>query len=144
MKTYKSTFRLISIVIISIFLFTCSSDENLIDSKPSEAYFYIGYDSTGIRINQGCIRYDFVDSIRIKGEWPLESLSYVENIGDQIGHGELSGEVYSDTVFIDLNPQYRDRNVYLIGRQREEVITGIWQWVTYPGITNWGTFKAEK
>ena len=141
---YKSTFRLISIVIFSIFLFTCSTDESLIGTKPTDAYFYIGYDSTGMKINQGWIKYEFIDSIRVKGEWHLESLSYIENIGDQIGHGELSGAVYSDTVGLNLNPQYKDRNVYLIGIKREDVLKGVWQWITFPGLTNWGTFKAEK
>ena len=97
-----------------------------------------------MKINQGWIKYEFIDSIRVKGEWHLESLSYIENIGDQIGHGELSGAVYSDTVGLNLNPQYKDRNVYLIGIKREDVLKGVWQWITFPGLTNWGTFKAEK
>ena len=144
MKKNKSTFKIFLLIFLSILLFSCSTDESLIGSKPIDAYFYIGYDSTGIKINHGWIKYEFIDSIRVKGEWYLEGLSYVENIGDQIGHGELSGVVYSDTVGLNLNPQYKDRNVYLIGIQREDVITGVWHWITFPGLTNWGTFKAEK
>ena len=144
MKKYKSPFQIILIIFLPLLLFTCSTDESLIGSKPTDAYFYMGYDSTGLKINQGWIKFEFIDSIRVKGEWHFESNSYVNNIGDQIGYGELLGEVYTDTVFIDLNPHYRDRNVYLIGTQRKEVITGIWEFVTFPGLTNWGTFKAEK
>ena len=148
MKKYRTSlealFLMVFYFLLLVSFLTCSKDESLIGTRPIDTYSYIGYDSSGIAINQGWIKYRLTDSYRVKGEWHLESINYIKNIGQQIGNGELTGEIHSDTIFFNLNPPYLDNNVILIGNLLSDKISGVWQWITYAGLTNWGTFRAEK
>ncbi|MBN2426634.1 MAG: hypothetical protein JXR46_12300 [Calditrichaceae bacterium] len=45
---------------------------------------------------------------------------------------------------MELNPKYKDNNMYLEGIISDEYIEGKWYWIPFSGITNWGIFKASK
>ena len=84
------------------------------------------------------------DSVTIEGSWLLEKLINRDDLGPQFGEGELIGRIKDSSIWMELNPQFRDHNLGLIGTISDSHIDGKWYWVSFPGVTNWGTFKAEK
>jgi len=132
---------------IGIVFFTLScSEKNIIAGLDviENRYSYIGYDSTGVKIVQGWIEINFADSVRVVGNWKLSKIENPQNIGPQTGTGELSGIVEKEQIFIDLNPDYRDNNVLLHADFTRDKIEGQWNYVGFPGVMNYGSFKATK
>jgi hypothetical protein len=66
------------------------------------------------------------------------------DIGPQVGEGSLIGSIINSSISIELNPQFRDNNLGLAGTINDNIIEGKWYWSSFPGLTNWGTFKAIK
>jgi len=46
-------------------------------------------------------------------------------------------------LWIELNSQYKDNNLQLIGTLENSSYNGIWAWILFPEITGEGTFKAD-
>jgi hypothetical protein len=81
----------------------------------------------------------------ISGEWQLIMIGNIKNAGDQFGSGSLNGLVISDVNYhINLNPQMADNNVFLEGILTGDSLNGSWNWSTFIGITNSGTFTAVR
>jgi hypothetical protein len=139
MKIYFTT-----IILLLILISSCQKDEAIISSYPTGSFTYQSYDTLGNQIVQGIMEIDFVDSVKIKGSWYLENISNRNDIGLQYGEGELIGTIENSTLYLNLNPQYADHNVYLDGTIKEDLIEGRWVWATFIGPTNWGSFKAIK
>jgi predicted outer membrane repeat protein len=108
----------------------------------SATYQYTGYDTNGVTVVQGWISLIFNDSNQINGTWQLEAVGDPENIGPQIGSGNLAGFVFQGEVWINLNPDWVDYNVWLRGTIQGTVYSGIWWYEGFPGILNHGTFEA--
>jgi hypothetical protein len=81
---------------------------------------------------------------KITGIWNLQAMGSAERIGPQTGSGELQGRFEGDEISINLNPQYIDNNVCLIGSVEGECIIGLWQWISFDGPTNEGAFTVSK
>jgi len=126
------------IIIINSCLF------NVDDSGISGTYFYTAYDYTGIIVAKGQIELDFQDSTKISGEWDIHRVGNADNIGPQIGSGRLEGFFEQNELVIELNPQYADNNLQLIGKYEYSYLRGRWIYISFIGITNQGTFEAEK
>ena len=141
-------FMMRSLVIASFVMMTLlrgcfdSSTDN--DEVPPGAYSYTAYDSSGVEVVTGWLDFDFVDEENIEGRWELKPVGSPENIGPQIGDGNLKGMIKENVISINLNPGWVDNNVVLYGDYAEESFSGNWQWVTFAGPTSGGTFEAVR
>jgi hypothetical protein len=84
------------------------------------------------------------DSVNVSGSWEFQKIGEPQQIGPQVGRGELRGVVDAERISIDLNPDYRDNNVILNGVVSGDTISGSWMYVGFPGPINSGTFQATK
>ncbi len=140
----------------STFLWGCSI---LTGSHHSgSTYTYAAFDSTGASIVKGTLTLHFKDTAedtiayndrykyQITGSWKLESSHSKAETGPQTGSGDLSGSVGKDgTVWINLNPDWVDNNVFLYGRfkdQQHNDLEGKWMWSGFVGYINGDRFTA--
>jgi len=104
----------------------------------------MSYDTTGTAIVKGWLIINDIDSSNIIGKWEFKSIGNALDIGPQVGSGELIGGTLEDGIWVELNPQFRDNNLQLIGILGNNKFSGVWQWTSIVGITNHGTFEALK
>ncbi len=116
----------------------------LTDPTPGGAYQYTSYDTTGTVLVRGWFTMDISDTNAISGEWHFAAVDSPQNIGPQTGDGKLAGSVHGGTMWIELNPQYRDNNLGLTGTLQDNRYSGTWRWISFVGITNHGPFEAVK
>ena len=137
---------LMIISLLLCILFSCENGKLSLGFVPGPpgSFNYISYDSLGTPVVSGWLKFEMTDSVRIEGSWKLEKLVNRDDLGPQVGEGELIGEVENSSIWIELNPQFRDHNLGLVGTISNTRIEGKWYWVSFPGVTNWGTFKAVK
>lgn len=141
----KRIYILSLVVCLSLLFYFCDGDNPFNGIKvPDGAYAYKGYDSTDVKIVCGWIKFDFDDSSMVSGEWELDKIGDPQNIGPQIGSGELVGNVQDDQLYINLNPQYADNNVFLTSPYSDQKLEGTWNYAGFPGVINHGSFVAEK
>jgi len=107
-------------------------------------YHYTSYDTTGTALVRGWLTMDISDSNTISGEWHFAAVDSPKNIGPQTGDGKLVGGIRGTSVWVELNPQYRDNNLGLIGTLQGNRFSGTWQWISFVGLTNQGPFVAIK
>ena len=116
----------------------------LTDPTPEGAFRYASYDTTGTVLVRGWFTMGISDPNMISGEWHFTAVGSPENIGPQTGDGKLVGSIDGGIVRIELNPQYRDNNLGLIGTLEGNRFAGRWEWISFVGVTNQGPFVAEK
>ena len=130
------------IILFTLMISFCSCNENVIGPIPAGVYSYMSYDTTGTAIVKGWFTMSFQDSSLITGEWHFEKIGNPQDVGPQIGSGELKGSFEQDKILVELNPQYRDNNLQLSGTKLSDNYSGEWVWISFAGITNRGTFQA--
>jgi len=111
---------------------------------PSGAYHYTSYDTNGVAVVRGWLTITYQDSSHITGEWRLYKIGDPQGIGPQSGSGKLVGSFYEGKLIIELNPQFRDNNLQLVGSLQQGYYRGEWIWISFVGITGKGTFEAVK
>ena len=132
-------------VCLSLLFYFCDKDNCLNGIKiPDGAFAYTGFDSTGVKIVRGWIKFDFDDSTTILGEWELDKIGDPQNIGPQVGSGQLVGNVQNSQLYLNLNPQYVDNNVILTCPYDDQKLAGKWTYSGFPGVINYGSFVAGK
>ncbi len=114
------------------------------DSTLSGTYSYMSYDSLGTVIVKGWFRLDIADSADISGEWNFMNLTDSEASGSQVGNGILVGGFANGLMIVDLHPDFRDNNLLLIGILDGTRYSGRWEWISFAGISNYGTFQAQR
>ncbi len=139
----RKLFFIISIVAV-IFFMSCSNSVGIHDTAPSGAYLYTSYDTTGNAIVKGWFTMEYQDSTRISGNWNFEKIGNPQDIGPQVGLGVLVGDIRQGKVYIELNPQFKDNNLQLLGIIEDNKYSGEWVYTSYIGITNRGMFNAIK
>jgi hypothetical protein len=112
------------------------------EPMPSGFYDYTSYDKNGVAIVGGWFTMTWEDTVRVSGEWHFKAIGTPENIGPQTGDGKLAGGKDGGRVWIELNPQFRDNNLELVGKIDGNRYSGAWQWISFIGVTNQGTFEA--
>ena len=109
------------------------------------SYLYTGYDSSGREIVRGEIVMAVDDSGIVTGSWNLEAVGDPSPmIGPQVGQGKLVGRIEGTVFGAGLNPDMVDNNVVLLGTIVADSITGIWEFIGFPGVLNQGTFSATR
>lgn len=136
------------VIFLAVSLFAgCDSNDTLGD----ERYTYVAFTDSGELVIKGTLNlniFESGDSKEISGTWVLRQVADADNIGPQIGEGDLIGSVTPDgLVAINLNPQISDNNVLLTGRFEDErlrSLTGSWVYSTLLGNINGGSFEADR
>jgi hypothetical protein len=132
------------IALASTLLFSSCGDDSSTNSSMT-TYKYTGYDSTGVKIISGYLWVESTDSSIVKGRWNFKLVHNEENIGPQIGSGSFDGVKDSQgNMSLNLNPEWIDNNVFLIGSFNNSQYHGDWNYVGYPGVINAGSFEAHQ
>ena len=132
-------------LLLLITMISCYKNSNgIFDISHSDDYSYTGYDSTGVVIVRGWLTLNLSDTTHVTGEWHFNEIDNPRGIGPQTGEGELTGGFNNEQLWINLNPDYRDNNVFLSGVLNEDEYNGTWVYSTFTGPTNQGIFKAKR
>jgi len=132
------------IILFILFPVLISCNEGINDPVPDGNYKYVAYDSLGAIISKGWLKIEAKDSSTIFGNWEINKVGNPQNIGPQIGKGELEGGFNDSILVVELNPNYVDNNVGLVGNPEKNKYTGKWYYSSFIGLTNWGRFEAVK
>ena len=138
-------FKLVKFLLLISTIVFISCDillDNDTDNVPPGAYLYTASDTSGTVIVEGWFTMEYQNSTEINGEWHFQKIGNPQNIGPQVGDGDLLGTKDSSRVQINLNPQYKDNNVFLLGEIEGHQYIGEWHWITIIGPTNKGDFEA--
>jgi|WetSurMetagenome_2_1015567.scaffolds.fasta_scaffold44441_2 hypothetical protein len=135
--------RLLAIAAFFFILAGCTKD-NPVESASSGSFQYMAYDTTGTPMVSGWMTINIQDSTHVTGEWHFNKLNNPLNIGPQTGEGNLIGLFDNGQLHINLNPDYIDNNVFLIGKIQAVTYSGTWNWSGYPGLINRGNFQATR
>ncbi len=92
----------------------------------------------------GSFSIEYGASVSISGEWNFSAIGNPVNIGPQTGEGEYIGTIENNKLRINLNPEWDDNNVNLVGIIDGNTISGDWIYSGFPGALNYGTFTAKK
>ncbi|MCC6397300.1 MAG: hypothetical protein IT282_09790 [Bacteroidetes bacterium] len=134
-------------IVVSVAMIGCkdsSSNPGALLDVPQGTYAYIARDTTGVPVVCGWLAIALSDTGRVSGSWHLQALQFQTGYGPQVGEGELRGSIVDTTLHVNLNPQWKDNNVFLSGRFDSASYSGQWRWVSYIGVTNVGSFTAVK
>ncbi len=137
--------RVLLIFLLLGFLTACT--ESPTDSTPNGAYSYMSFDSSGTAIVKGWFTLEMSDSSHVTGEWHFVKVTDSDDVGPQVGDGVLAGgftDYGIDQVIVDLHPEFRDNNLLLIGKLEESRYSGRWEWISFAGVSNYGTFYAQR
>ncbi len=139
----------INLIIVILFLsliIYCEKDKSTIgfEPDPSGSFTYQSFDTLGTLLVTGGLTFEHTDSVLIEGSWRLNNVSNRHDIGPQVGNGNLLGSIIDSSISMDLNPGFKDNNLYLEGIINDTNFEGRWSWISFAGVTNWGTFKAIK
>lgn len=132
-----------------IYLFFCLAifsgcSDSSTNPDPSGSYSYTAYNSSGSQIVTGWMTINFDFENNITGEWHFSAIGSPENIGPHTGDGELVGGKDDGIIWINLNPDWADNNVFLMDTVDDEIFSGQWQYTGFPGIINSGTFTTTR
>lgn len=135
---------LLSAVAVTLIVSSCKDTVTNVSSVEG-LYEFTGFDSSGSVISRGSFTLSIKDTTHLVGSWMLQPAKDSQSARPLIGRGELQGSVEHDTsVVVNLNPNYVDNNVYLLGSVKDIHITGRWNWVGFAGRMAEGTFTAKK
>lgn len=131
------------IILFTLFPVLINCNEGINDHVPEGNYKYVAYDSLGTVISKGWLKIEAKDST-IFGNWEINKVGNPQNIGPQIGKGELEGSFNDSVLVVELNLNYVDNNVGLVGSLEKNKYTGKWYYSSFIGLTNWGRFEAVR
>jgi hypothetical protein len=142
------------ILMLVCYVLACSAPKSIGQAKPFPVgdYQYTGYDKQGSKMVEGRlsitslekVRIQSEEQTRIKGNWQLDRVGRQEQIGPQVGSGDLMGSIIKGELLIDLNPNISDSNVNLRGTIEGTRFHGTWSFNGYAGAINQGTFEATR
>jgi len=134
---------LIFVILLLTLLFVVPGcNETTIEPLPTGAFAYTSYDSLGTVIARGWLSFDCHDSTYVKGDWSINKVGNPQRIGPQIGDGNLVGSFIEGKLNIELNPNFVDNNLSLIGVLEGNNYGGKWIYFSFAGNTNRGRFEA--
>ena len=136
----KSILTITILLFAGSFFFGCSGSSPV---GPRGSYQYASFDTTGSLLVQGWMTIE-VQGATVTGEWHFEKVSGGDRIGPQVGDGELIGNLDQGSLFISLNPNWVDNNIFLSGTFADGRFTGEWTYSSLIGLTNRGVFEAVK
>lgn len=132
----------LGLILTAIFLITgCNDDES---SPNTGSYRYTAF-LNNTPVVEGTIQIDSLNPQNVTGHWDFHAVGDERNdIGPQIGSGNLTGTFDGADLFINLNPDMADNNVILHGMFSSNTIRGNWSWSGLAGVLNQGSFMAQR
>lgn len=142
----KMTKSAVFLLFSATILFALASCLTSSDPVASTSGFYdlTAYDSTGTKIATGWLQLDFKKKPDVSGFWKLSQVSEESQPKLPVGVGNLRGRLEGENISLDLHPNMVDNNIILTGTLKEGTIRGEWSWITFAGISDKGTFVAQK
>ena len=136
-------------IVLGLCLVACSAAKSVETAEqgkpvPLGEYKYTGFDKSGKRIVEGRLSITAVKGKQIEGDWELKEIDNPGRIGPQVGSGALVGSVDEQKVYINLNPNISDANVFLNGTNESGSYKGTWSFSGIAGPISQGTFEAVK
>jgi hypothetical protein len=112
----------------------------------ARTYNYKGFDTNGNVLVEGVITLRLEETIQVKGDWKLQILdkNKYKELGPQDGSGKIVGQLKGDTIFLNLNPDQYENNIFLDGKvTKADVfkISGKWGLYGFVGKLNEGNFE---
>ena len=143
-ESYPFCMKIVSLGLILIAIFSiaaCGDDES---TASTGLYQYSAYlDST--LVVEGTIQIDSLSTQSVTGHWDFHAVGEPRNdIGPQIGTGNLTGSFDGSALTINLNPEMADNNVTLNGIFNANTIRGEWSFSGFAGVISHGTFIAQQ
>lgn len=124
------------------------------ESQDGGSYRYVALDSAGHTLVSGTLRLAYNETedasypLSITGTRNLDLEKDAEEIGPHTGRGALRGSISRDgRVWINLNPDFEDNNVVLMGSfdgDRFGDFSGEWVYAAFGGGINGGPFRATR
>jgi hypothetical protein len=110
---------------------------------------YVAWADSGTRLLEGVLTIMGQSNQHVSGTWEIHWAAGADtanpnDIGPQMGTGDLIGVVQDTTVSIDLTPGFVDNNVGLLGCVTAEGFAGTWSHVGIAGEIAHGPFAATK
>jgi hypothetical protein len=110
---------------------------------------YVAWADSGTRLLEGVLTIMGQSNQHVSGTWEIHLAAGADtanpnDIGPQIGTGDLIGVVQDTTVLIDLTPNFADNNVSLLGCVTAEGLAGTWSHVGMLGEIAHGPFATTK
>ncbi|MBT4453661.1 MAG: hypothetical protein HOC49_06415 [Candidatus Marinimicrobia bacterium] len=131
----------IYVLLISLALFACE------DENDDNQYEYTAYYGKSLRICvQGEMEINIEKDSTITGTWKTELVEGFSgnDVGPQIGTGELIGGINDGKLYLQMNPGFIDNNIDLTGGGIVDEYSGTWVWISFAGITSSGSFELKK
>jgi|GEM_PF-2546093 len=109
-----------------------------------ETYEYQAYDGAVlVATGELYLEWQPIYSDELQGKWRINGLESINVIGPQDGYGTMHG-VCDSGCFLNLNPDFADFNVYLSFEFLTDTVNGTWQYHSFAGLVNEGTFVAVR
>jgi hypothetical protein len=112
------------------------------DPVPAGSYAYSGFDSGGRLVVTGSLTLNVDNPANVTGTWHLQPTGNAQNLGPQIGDGQLVGTRDGSNLNVNLNPGANDNNVFLAGPFDGHTYRGQWTYSGFAGTLNQGSFEA--
>ena len=115
----------------------------------SRTYTYKGFDTNGNLLVEGVITLRSDETIQVKGDWKLQILdkNKLVELGPQDGSGKIVGQLKGDNIFLNLNPDQYENNIFLDGKiTKTDVfkVSGKWGLYGFVGKINEGNFEMVR
>lgn len=83
----------------------------------------------------GFIEINIAKDSTLTGSWDISSVDgySTEDIGPQIGKGELAGNIKDGQIWINMNPRIADYNIFLNGYSSNDGYSGSWYLSVFRG-----------
>jgi hypothetical protein len=110
---------------------------------------YVAWADSGTRLLEGVLTIAGQANQHVAGSWTIHwaagaDTANANDVGPQLGSGDLLGVVQDTTVLVDLTPNFADNNVALSGCITAAGFAGTWSHVGIAGEIAHGPFAATK
>jgi len=110
---------------------------------------YAAWSDSGTRLLEGVLAIAPQPNQHVSGTWSIHwaagaDTANANDIGPQLGSGDLIGVVQDTTVLVDLTPSFADNNVELLGCVTAAGFAGTWSHVGIAGEIAHGPFTATR
>jgi hypothetical protein len=135
----------LGILLVCLFFSFAASGTN----EVFRTYDYKGFDTNGNLLVSGVITLRLDGPTQVKGTWKLTVLNKdkLRELGPQDGSGKILGQLKDDSIFLNLNPDQFNSNIYLeskVARANMFQIKGKWGYYGFVGKLNEGNFEMER
>jgi hypothetical protein len=108
---------------------------------------YVAYADSGPRLLEGALAIMGQANQHVSGTWEIHWVAgadTTDDVGPQVGTGDLIGAVQDTVVLVNLTPTFADNNVELSGCVTASGFAGTWRYIGNAGEIAHGPFTATR